>query len=171
MRKACWWKYLSMIMTMVLMISMMPVQGVFASEEGQGKTVISSFDEMPVLENTSFAQGTKEEDLGLPKEVTAYDEAGTSITLTDVVWKVKAKSDETNSDVKAEKYSESLPAGEYVFLLSLGKGYKLADGVERPKFYITITEPETETAETAPETAETTPETAETAPETAETTP
>lgn len=171
MRKACWWKYLSMIMTMVLMISMMPVQGVFASEEGQGKTVISSFDEMPVLENTSFAQGTKEEDLGLPKEVTAYDEAGIPITLTDVVWKVKAKSDETNSDVKAEKYSESLPAGEYVFLLSLGKGYKLADGVERPKFYITITEPETETAETAPETAEATPETAETTPETAETTP
>lgn len=171
MKKACWWKYLSMVMTMVLMISMMPVQGVFASEEGKGKTVISSFDVLPVLENTSFPQGTKEEDLGLPKEVTAYDEAGNPITLTDVVWKVKAKSDETDEEVKAEKYSDSLAAGEYVFLLSPGKGYKLADGVERPKFYITITEPQTETAETNTETAETTTETVETNTEVVETIP
>jgi len=153
MRKKGWLKYLSMLMTLALLTAMMPAGAVLAAEEG--KIILTQFEELKKPETINFVQGTEEDDLKLPEEIQAYDEAGNEYTLTDLSWTIRPKKgdqeNEEDTSVEPKKYDPLTTApGTYVFTLKLDKegSYEAAEGVKLPKTERIIdpveTEPETE---------------------------
>ena len=61
-----WMKYLSMMMSLVLLMTMVPSATAFAAEDGSGKIVLTSFEKLEKPEKDHFEQGTEEKDLSLP---------------------------------------------------------------------------------------------------------
>lgn len=154
-------RILPFLLSVVTALSLFPGAAAFA-EEGP-KTVITRFEDLEKLEFDSITQGTKEEELLLPKELKAYghhaDEEETQEEEFQVPvkkWQVKllTEEDETKSeeDLLAEiekdkkDYSEDLEPGTYLFLPDFDDSYELAEGVKLPSYKLDLVsaEPETE---------------------------
>lgn len=154
-------RILPFLLSVVTALSLFPGAAAFA-EEGP-KTVITRFEDLEKLEFDSITQGTKEEELLLPKELKAYghhaDEEETQEEEFQVPvkkWQVKLWTDEdetkSEEDLLAEiekdkkDYSEDLELGTYLFLPDFDDSYELAEGVKLPSYKLDLVsaEPETE---------------------------
>lgn len=128
MRMKNWMKYLSMLMSLVLLMTMAPSATAFAAEDGAGKIVLTSFEKLEKPEKDHFEQGTELKDLGLPEKIKAYDAEGTEYELTDLEWTirpVKAEDGKEDTNVEPVKYDpEFTAAGEYIFTLKLSDAYE-----------------------------------------------
>ena len=160
MRMKNWMKYLSMLMSLVLLMTMAPSATAFAAEDGAGKIVLTSFEKLEKPEKDHFEQGTELKDLGLPEKIKAYDAEGTEYELTDLEWTirpVKAEDGKEDTNVEPVKYDpEFTAAGEYIFTLKLSDAYEYVapetdseNGL--PKVDLTI-EPKEDEADTQTET-------------------
>lgn len=156
MRMKNWMKYLSMLMSLVLLMTMAPSATAFAAEDGAGKIVLTSFEKLEKPEKDHFEQGTELKDLGLPEKIKAYDAEGTEYELTDLEWTirpVKAEDGKEDTNVEPVKYDpESTAAGEYIFTLKLSDAYEYVapetdseNGLPKVDLTIEPKEDETET--------------------------
>ena len=156
MRMKNWMKYLSMLMSLVLLMTMAPSATAFAAEDGAGKIVLTSFEKLEKPEKDHFEQGTELKDLGLPEKIKAYDAEGTEYELTDLEWTirpVKAEDGKEDTNVEPVKYDpESTAAGEYIFTLKLSDAYEYVapetdseNGLPKVDLTIDPKEDETET--------------------------
>ena len=142
-----WMKYLSMMMSLVLLMAMVPSATAFAAEDGSGKIVLTSFEKLEKPEKDHFEQGTEEKDLSLPEKIKAYDAEGTEYELTELKWTirpVKAEDGKEDMDAEAVKYDPLVTEpGEYIFTLKLSDEYEFVpaeDSEEKklPKVDLTI---------------------------------
>lgn len=128
MRMKNWMKYLSMLMSWVLLMTMAPSATAFAAEDGAGKIVLTSFEKLEKPEKDHFEQGTELKDLGLPEKIKAYGAEGTEYELTDLEWTirpVRAEDGKEDTNVEPVKYDpEFTAAGEYIFTLKLSDAYE-----------------------------------------------
>ena len=156
-----WMKYLSMMMSLVLLMTMVPSATAFAAEDGSGKIVLTSFEKLEKPEKDHFEQGTEEKDLSLPEKIKAYDAEGTEYELTELKWTirpVKAEDGKEDMDVEPVKYDSLVTEpGEYIFTLKLSDEYEFvpaedSEEKELPKVDLTIDpkEKESETETEAP---------------------
>lgn len=156
MRMKNWMKYLSMLMSLVLLMTMAPSATAFAAEDGAGKIVLTSFEKLEKPEKDHFEQGTELKDLGLPEKIKAYDAEGTEYELTDLEWTirpVKAEDGKEDTNVEPVKYDpEFTAAGEYIFTLKLSDAYEYVapetdseNGLPKVDLTIEPKEDETET--------------------------
>ena len=156
MRMKNWMKYLSMLMSLVLLMTMAPSATAFAEEDGAGKIVLTSFEKLEKPEKDHFEQGTELKDLGLPEKIKAYDAEGTEYELTDLEWTirpVKAEDGKEDTNVEPVKYDpEFTAAGEYIFTLKLSDAYEYVapetdseNGLPKVDLTIDPKEDETET--------------------------
>ena len=156
MRMKNWMKYLSMLMSLVLLMTMAPSATAFAAEDGAGKIVLTSFEKLEKPEKDHFEQGTELKDLGLPEKIKAYDAEGTEYELTDLEWTirpVKAEDGKEDTNVEPVKYDpEFTAAGEYIFTLKLSDAYEYVapetdseNGLPKVDLTIDPKEDETET--------------------------
>ncbi|MDO5426230.1 MAG: hypothetical protein Q4F41_21265, partial [Eubacteriales bacterium] len=144
-------KWLSFFLSVVLMCTMLPGNWSFAEEKS--KVILTGFEELEELDYETIVQGTKLEDLELPKELIAYgydeetgDESQASEIRVEVEkWQVKEKDAEEKID-----YSIELATGTYTFFPVIGEEYKLAKDVKLPRYKLKIVEPETEPITEAP---------------------
>ena len=142
-----WMKYLSMMMSLVLLMTMVPSATAFAAEDGSGKIVLTSFEKLEKPEKDHFEQGTEEKDLSLPEKIKAYDAEGTEYELTELKWTIRpVKAEDGKEDMDAEpvKYDPLVTeAGEYIFTLKLSDEYEFvpaedSEEKELPKVDLTI---------------------------------
>ena len=156
MRMKNWMKYLSMLMSLVLLMTMAPSATAFAAEDGAGKIVLTSFEKLEKPEKDHFEQGTELKDLALPEKIKAYDAEGTEYELTDLEWTirpVKAEDGKEDTNVEPVKYDpEFTVAGEYIFTLKLSDAYEYVapetdseNGLPKVDLTIDPKEDETET--------------------------
>ena len=147
MRMKNWMKYLSMLMSLVLLMTMAPSATAFAAEDGAGKIVLTSFEKLEKPEKDHFEQGTEEKDLSLPEKIKAYDAEGTEYELTELKWTirpVKAEDGKEDMDAEAVKYDPLVTEpGEYIFTLKLSDEYEFvpaedSEEKELPKVDLTI---------------------------------
>ena len=140
-------KYLSMMMSLVLLMTMVPSATAFAAEDGSGKIVLTSFEKLEKPEKDHFEQGTEEKDLSLPEKIKAYDAEGTEYELTELKWTIRpVKAEDGKEDMDAEpvKYDPLVTeAGEYIFTLKLSDEYEFvpaedSEEKELPKVDLTI---------------------------------
>ena len=159
-----WMKYLSMMMSLVLLMTMVPSATAFAAEDGSGKIVLTSFEKLEKPEKDHFEQGTEEKDLSLPEKIKAYDAEGTEYELTELKWTirpVKAEDGKEDMDVESVKYDPLVTEpGEYIFTLKLSDEYEFvpaedSEEKELPKVDLTI-DPKEEESETEAPTEEVT---------------
>ncbi|MDD5966669.1 MAG: hypothetical protein PUC28_07795 [Blautia sp.] len=142
-----WMKYLSMMMSLVLLMTMVPSATAFAAEDGSGKIVLTSFEKLEKPEKDHFEQGTEEKDLSLPEKIKAYDAEGTEYELTELKWTIRpVKTEDGKEDMDAEpvKYDPLVTEpGEYIFTLKLSDEYEFvpaedSEEKELPKVDLTI---------------------------------
>ena len=142
-----WMKYLSMMMSLVLLMTMVPSATAFAAEDGSGKIVLTSFEKLEKPEKDHFEPGTEEKDLSLPEKIKAYDAEGTEYELTELKWTIRpVKTEDGKEDMDAEpvKYDPLVTeAGEYIFTLKLSDEYEFvpaedSEEKELPKVDLTI---------------------------------
>ena len=152
-------KYLSMMMSLVLLMTMVPSATAFAAEDGSGKIVLTSFEKLEKPEKDHFEQGTEEKDLSLPEKIKAYDAEGTEYELTELKWTirpVKAEDGKDDMDVESVKYDPLVTEpGEYIFTLKLSDEYEFvpaedSEEKELPKVDLTIDPKEEESDTEAP---------------------
>ena len=142
-----WMKYLSMMMSLVLLMTMVPSATAFAAEDGSGKIVLTSFEKLEKPEKDHFEQGTEEKELSLPEKIKAYDAEGTEYELTELKWTIRpVKTEDGKEDMDAEpvKYDPLVTEpGEYIFTLKLSDEYEFvpaedSEEKELPKVDLTI---------------------------------
>ena len=142
-----WMKYLSMMMSLVLLMTMVPSATAFAAEDGSGKIVLTSFEKLEKPEKDHFEPGTEEKDLSLPEKIKAYDAEGTEYELTELKWTIRpVKTEDGKEDMDAEpvKYDPLVTEpGEYIFTLKLSDEYEFvpaedSEEKELPKVDLTI---------------------------------
>ena len=140
-------KYLSMMMSLVLLMTMVPSATAFAAEDGSGKIVLTSFEKLEKPEKDHFEPGTEEKDLSLPEKIKAYDAEGTEYELTELKWTIRpVKTEDGKEDMDAEpvKYDPLVTEpGEYIFTLKLSDEYEFvpaedSEEKELPKVDLTI---------------------------------
>lgn len=151
-------RWLSVFLTLVMVLALMPVKEVRAAEVEQDVFVITSFEKQDEwkLEKNTFAAGTKTEDMKFPTEwkVMGYHQADSEkIAEEKLLEKLAWEGTVIQKEQSTEKslYSEKALAGEYMFRLLLPQNMKVEEGVNVPSQKVIITEESTKPEEPEPE--------------------
>ena len=151
-------RWLSVFLTLVMVLALMPVKEVRAAEVEQDVFVITSFEKQDEwkLEKNTFAAGTKTEDMKFPTEwkVMGYHQADPEkIAEEKLLEKLAWEGTVIQKEQSTEKslYSEKALAGEYMFRLLLPQNMKVEEGVNVPSQKVIITEESTKPEEPEPE--------------------
>lgn len=147
-------RWLSVFLTLVMVLALMPVKEVRAAEVEQDVFVITSFEKQDEwkLEKNTFAAGTKTEDMKFPTEwkVMGYHQADPEkIAEEKLLEKLAWEGTVIQKEQSTEKslYSEKALAGEYMFRLLLPQNMKVEEGVNVPSQKVIITEESTKPEE------------------------
>lgn len=147
-------RWLSVFLTLVMVLVLMPVKEVRAAEVEQDVFVITSFEKQDEwkLEKNTFAAGTKTEDMKFPTEwkVMGYHQADPEkIAEEKLLEKLAWEGTVIQKEQSTEKslYSEKALAGEYMFRLLLPQNMKVEEGVNVPSQKVIITEESTKPEE------------------------
>lgn len=120
-------KRLSLLLTVVMVFSMLPLTAMAGTEDADTADTITAFEALPKdISAQDVEAGTALDGLNLPDSLTATI-GGESTTVEGIAW-------------RSESEYDGVSAGTYIFTAVIPDGYTLEDDVEPPAITVTVGE-------------------------------